>query len=1140
MQSDRIRARREIEKLVAYFDKNIYQLKAPSFNEAQTRQYLIDPMFEALGWDVRNTQMLPPYKIEVIPEGRVKTNIKKFVKEQQALFSRDAAVKEEMKEYISMLEYIADDEYKAEQLIATKKPDYRFRIGGATKYFVEAKKPSVDLMNNVDAIFQIKRYGFSARVPISILTDFEEFRVFDCTRKPFYDRPKLGVIKEFDITYKAYLDQFDKLYDTFSREAVLAGSIEMLQKKYLEKKTGEFTLDRAFLDDLSDWRIELAQDIAKYPKNRRILNSYTLNECVQRILDRVVFFRVCEDRTILVENELLAIIQLWQTHPGLSLYEQFNNYVRSKRDLFNGLLFAPHECEQLEVGNKVFEKILRSINYPNSPYHFDEIGVEILGSIYEQFLGKAIRLTQKQVRVEEKPEVRKAGGVYYTPPYIVNYIVDNTLGKLLYGEEMSSPSQGEVSRGNSLPRDGGVEAQEPLLNLPLGKGEKVSAEKKLKLSPKQVAKLKIIDIACGSGSFLLGAFQKLIDYHIEWYSLHPEDIKEENGVRDVYEDMQGQLHLSARKKREILVNNIYGVDIDQQAAEVTQMSLYLKVLEDENDATLNKPTMLALHEVLLPPMKNSIKCGNSLIGTDFAAQGEMFDDTMRHKVNPFDWEAEFPEILGSKGTPSQFPPTGGEVRRTEGVEEPGLMTPSQPSPARGRSNGGGFDVVIGNPPYVRQESLGKDFKEYVCGRYKCFISTADLFVYFIEKAHSILKTGGYFGVICSGKFMRTSYGEPLRKFLLAKSIIHEIIDFGELPVFEGASTFPIVLITQCGKIDKQQFKFVQIKSLTFDSLANEVKRVGAELDSSSLDTNGWTLASRGEVRLINKLKSKGITLSKFLAGEIHRGILTGLNEAFVINEQIRQKILSKDKKAEPLIRKFVIGDDIRKYMIKNSKSYIILMPNGWTRKEFGKVDNKWTALKKRHPSIASHIEPFIARAQKRLDKGEYWWELRPCDYYSEMEKPKIIWPEIAKESRFTFDDSSYSLNKTCFFTPSNDKYLLGILNSRTIWFFLKSLCSVLGDAQKGGRLLQQKIYLEQLPIRTIDFDNPAEKKMHDNLVGLVDEMLKLNKELQGKSFDSEREPLERQIAATDKKIDELVYQLYGLTEEEIRIVEKQD
>src|SRR5208283_5266089 len=477
------------------------------------------------------------------------------------------------------------------------------------------------------------------------LTDFEQFRVFDCTHKPLYEKPKLGIIKELDLTYTQYHDESDRLYDTFSHEAVEAGSLDTLTKKLLQKKTGDFALDKTFLDDLSKWREELARDIAKHPRNRRQLNDYTLNESVQRILDRIVFFRVCEDREIEVENTLLAVLQMWKSRPGISLYSLLNELFKQRRTLYNGLLFSPHECEELEVGDDVLLKILQNLNYPFSPYHFNEIGVEILGSIYEKFLGKTIHLAKKNVIVSEKPEVRKAGGVYYTPQYIVNYIVDNTLGKLLY----STPSVPTASE-----------------HLPLSGGENNPSSDRggtkggiMLLSPKQVAKLKIIDIACGSGSFLLGAFQKLIDYHIEWYTEHPKDIQTINNVPDAHNDVNGNLQLSSRKKRDILVNNIYGVDIDRQAVEVTQMSLYLKVLENENADTLNPQMTLALKEVYLPVLTNNIKCGNSLIGTDFGAQGEMFDDGARMKINPFDWEVEFVEIMKN----------------------------------------GGFDCVIGNPPY---------------------------------------------------------------------------------------------------------------------------------------------------------------------------------------------------------------------------------------------------------------------------------------------------------------------------------------------------------------------------------------------------------------------------------------------------------
>ncbi len=1058
MSETRKAAKLRIEELVHFFEQNIHQFKAPSFNETQARQQLIDPFFEALGWDITNRGMKPLYLQEVIPEGRVKTNIGKEVREQTVIFDAKESLGKKYKEYASILDYIAEDEYKASAKEATKKPDYRFRIKGQTKFFVEAKKPFVDLSRNQDAIFQVKRYGFSGRVPVSILTDFEEFRVFDCTHKPLYEKPTLGVIKELDLTYAQYRDEFDHLYDTFSREAVESGSLDTLTKKLLQKKTGDFALDKTFLDDLSKWREELARDIAKHPRNRRTLNDYTLNESVQRILDRIVFFRVCEDREIEVENTLLAVLQMWKSRPGVSLYSLLNQLFQQRRTLYNGLLFSPHECEELEVGDDVLLKILQNLNYPFSPYHFNEIGVEILGSIYEKFLGKTIHLAAKNVIISEKPEVRKAGGVYYTPQYIVNYIVDNTLGKLLY----STPSV-------------------PTKSEPLAGGDR---ERELLLSPKQVAKLKIIDIACGSGSFLLGAFRKLIDFHIEWYHQHPKDIQMVNNVPDAYKDVNGNLRLSSRKKRDILVNNIYGVDIDRQAVEVTQMSLYLRVLENENADTLNPQMTLALKEVYLPSLTDNIKCGNSLIGTDFGAQGEMFDDSARMKINAFDWEIEFPKIMGN----------------------------------------GGFDCVIGNPPYVGFHGF-EESKEYLKNTFVTAKGKFDLYVPFVEQGLKVLRRSGKLSFICPVNFVKREHGEGLRSYLRTRTEIVEICDFEDVQIFEGATNYTGVFIVQ---------KNLPSKDHAFRYKRRSLEDGGFDIVQASLQDSIWVFRDARSASIVEKIEHSPNKRLEEIAEGISEGIVTGCNDVFLLDNQ-RIKFLRLERDT---VRSCLRGSEVRRYFVEPVKQSVIYpyrltldRTKCYEEKELKRFKHLWNYLTSQKNNLSGR--EYIERSSKA------WYELWNQRDVRKLACQKIVVAELADSGRFAYVDESLFYGDTVCGIVLKDanlrnyKFVLSLLNSSLINFYFKKTTV----PKANSFYIFKTMFLKKLPIRTIDFHNPIEKKMHDDLVALVDKMLDLHKQLVKASFDSEKEPIERQIKAMDKKIDLLVYQLYGLTEEEIKVVE---
>jgi hypothetical protein len=409
------------------------------------------------------------------------------------------------------------------------------------------------------------------------------------------------------------------------------------------------------------------------------------------------------------------------------------------------------------------------------------------------------------------------------------------------------------------------------------------------------------------------------------------------------------------------------------------MSLYLKALEGERG-------ILPKKQHLLPSLTNNIKCGNSLIGYDIL-EGKLFDDDTKSRINPFDWNSKsvgFGEIMAS----------------------------------------GGFDVVIGNPPYVRQETIG-EFKEYFQGHYEVYQGTADLYAYFIEKGVSLLKDKELFSYIVANKWMRANYGEPLRRWL-KKQRIEEIIDFGDLPVFETATTYPCIIRIKKTADKKSGIGAAQVKTLNFNNLTEYVAEHSFTVEKKSLDDKGWSLVNEQAQALLNKLQKAGITLGDYVKGGIYRGVLTGLNEAFVIDAETKNRLIAEDLHSAELIKPFLLGRDVKRYQPPENEVNLILMPNGWTREHFGKGRNAWNWIKENYPAVANHLQPYADKAEKRFDKGEYWWELRACDYYEEFKEPKIIYPNICKKPEFTFDSNGLYTNQKCFIIPSSDKYLLGL------------------------------------------------------------------------------------------------------------------
>src|SRR3989339_1613504 len=569
-------APKEIRELVGRFDLNIEEYKSGKYNETQLRREFLDPFFAALGWDVNNKQGLAEAYKDVIHEDSIKVGA------------------------------------------GTKAPDYCFRVGGSRRFFVEAKKPSINLKEDISPAFQVRRYAWSAKLPLSILCDFEELSVYDCRVKPI-KTDKASNARILYFTYKDYLDKWDEIAAIFSKAAVLQGSFD----KFIgagRKNKGTAEVDKAFLLEIESWRELLAKDLAA---NNSKLGQRELNFAVQRIIDRIIFLRICEDRGIEEYGRLMALLN------GTRVYARLGEIFTRADEKYNSGLFhfkaekdiveAPDELTlKLKIRDKTLKQIIKNLYYPDSPYEFSVFSADILGRVYEQFLGKVIRLTAgHRAVVEEKPEVRKAGGVYYTPTYIVDYIVKNTVGKLVRAENF-----------------------QPLRKTTL----------------KEISKIRILDPACGSGSFLLGAYTYLLDWHRDWYMANGHEKWATGRSPVLYQGMGGDWRLTTAECKRILLNNIYGVDIDPQAVEVTKLSLLLKVLEGESEQTLARQLKL-FHERALPDLGNNIKCGNSLIGTDFyninvetgLKPVSTVGDYERRKVNPFDWETEFPEIMKNGG-----------------------------------------------------------------------------------------------------------------------------------------------------------------------------------------------------------------------------------------------------------------------------------------------------------------------------------------------------------------------------------------------------------------------------------------------------------------------------------------------------------
>ncbi|MDI6807550.1 MAG: Eco57I restriction-modification methylase domain-containing protein [Candidatus Eisenbacteria bacterium] len=1078
-------APKEILELVERFERNREAYRSGQYNETQLRREFLDPLFEVLGWDVNNKQGYAEAYKDVIHEDAIK--IGGF----------------------------------------TKAPDYCFRIGGARKFFVEAKKPSVSVKEEISPAFQLRRYAWSAKLPLSILTDFEELAVYDCRVKPVAS-DKATAARVLYLTCREYSERYKEIASIFSREAVLKGSFDRYAESTRLKK-GTAEVDDAFLQDIESWREMLARNIALRNPG---LTQRELNFAVQCTIDRIIFLRICEDRGVEEYGQLQALQNGGRVYARLcELFQRADARYNSGLFHFEKEKTRPEPPDELTLNLSIddheLKEITKSLYYPESPYEFSVFPADILGQVYEQFLGKVIRLTAgHRAVVEDKPEAKKAGGVFYTPTYIVEYIVKNTVGKLVEGK-----------------------------------------------TPKQVAgahtgtPLRILDPACGSGSFLIGAYQYLLDWHRDWYVTHdpkkwaagrspalyqthspsplwgegkgeagnklhpysPSPLGGEGRGEGITPSLlrgegkgEGQAanwRLTTGERKRILLNNIYGVDIDPQAVEVTKLSLLLKVLEGENTQTL--ATQLRLfNERALPDLSSNIKCGNSLIGPDFYdnAQMGLLDEEERYRINVFDWHAEFPQVFAS-------------------------------SPDRGKESKSkrGFDAVIGNPPYIRIQTM-KEWAPLEVEFYKQRYASAskgnyDIYIVFVEKCLNLLCGQGWLGLILPHKFFNAQYGEALRGIISGGKHLAHIVHFGDQQVFAGATTYTCLLFLD--KSGNEYCRFVKVSDLA--AWRTTAEATEGNVPCANVTSAEWNFTVGPGVALFEKLSKMPAKLGD-VADRMAQGIRTSANEVYVLDlvsadgdlitahsKQLKREV-QLERKAVSL---FLQGREIKPYRILPSGKVVIipyriengranLIPEKEMREQFQKTF-----------AYLLENKPYLENRERGRMRGSSWYAYVYPKNIDVMGTSKILVPDIADSASFALDETGeYAFTSGYGITlkhnvAESSKYVLGLLNSQILDFYLKSISTTM----RGGFFRYFTQFIEQLPIRTMNFTDPADKARHDRMVALVEQMLALHKQLAVAKTEHERDALQRQTNATDRQIDALVYELYGLTEEEIRTVE---
>lgn len=962
----------------------------------------------------------------------------------------------------------------------SKKADGAIIINDVVTAVIELKGTNTTDLSKIEA----QAFGYKNNQPecIYVITsNFEKIR--------FYIDNAIEHIEFnlFTLTEK----EFELLYLCLAYDNIEKNIAKKIKEESISQ---EDVITKKLYKDYSLFKRELHQNLTELNPDYDPIELFKKS---QKLIDRFLFLFFGEDRHLLPPNSVRLILSDWrdlqERDVEIPLYDRFKKYFeylntgyKGKRyDVFayNGGLFKPDVI--LDV-IKIDDELLYRHTYKLAEYDFaSEVDVNILGHIFENSLNELdeVKAQLEGTEVDKTKTKRKKDGVFYTPKYITKYIVDNTIGKLCT-EKKAELSIIEEDYFTDKKRTN--KTKQPLL-------EKLTAYRNWLLQ------LTICDPACGSGAFLNQALDFLITEH--------------RYIDELQAKLFGDAMILSDVEKSILENNLFGVDLNEESVEIAKLSLWLRTAQPNRK---------------LNDLNNNIKCGNSLID-DFAVAGD----------KAFNWQTAFPKIFEK----------------------------------------GGFDVVIGNPPYVRQELLGSIQKEFFSLKYpKVYNGVADLYVYFYDLSLSIVKKNGVLGFITPNKWMERKYGFELRNHLKKYDII-QIINFGELKIFDDASTEPEITIIKNELNENSEMQYAMIKSLYdaqnyFYSLKSYKKE--------NLNQSIWKFTDTSTNNILDKFNDSEYILSDYTNGGVYYGVKTGLNEAFIINQTLKDQISNQDSKSDEILKKMVEGDDFKKWSLFHSGRYMITT---FPSKKI--IIDDYPAVKAYLSSFENRIEQSGLKGARKKSINKWFETQDTISYYKELENPKLIYYHTASKHNFYYDCEGYHISANCYFISNADRYLQCVLNSSLFGYVKKFKFPAFGDSENGGRVRLDANKMNKLPIKKVsediklNFSSKAEEitKLSYNLQELSQkfqrtiqrkfELEDLPKKLQdwyllsypefikelGKkkvklSLSQEAEwedyfmqeskkalELKANIDATDKAIDAMVYELYGLSEEEIAIVE---